>query len=512
MVLDSTVMNVSISEVVSDLGTTVSALQAAITLYTLTMAAFMLFGGKLGDIWGRLKIFRIGIIIYGIGSLMTGLSQNITELTIGWSMIEGFGAVLVIPAIAALTAAHYQGRDRVKAYAVIGGISGAAAAAGPLIGGFVTTYFSWRDVFIAETVIMVAVLAVSTKLVDKMPRANERIDVLSVIGSSVGMAALVLGILQSKTWGWVTPKASPQINGHAIEPFGVSLVAYLILLSIVTLRWFYRRQQMLEREKRNPLLKTSLFSLKSLRAGLAVLGSQYAIIAGVFFALPVYLQMTLGYDALTTGVRILPLSVGVILFSVLGTRLSNTKTPRQIVRYGQWLLVTGSALLLASISPELKGWIFGFGLAVLGGGLGLLASQLGNVNMSAAPSEQSGEVGGLQGVFQNLGSSVGTALIGSVLIAALGSSFANNVQASTLPSGVKDEIQQKTAGNVAIIPAASVTQIATSQGLSTSEATELSQIYSDSQVSALRESLFAVFAIALISLLLSRNIPNKKVA
>src|SRR3954447_20045530 len=152
MVLDSTVMNVSISQVVEDLDTTVPMVQLAITMYTLVMAAFMLIGAKFGDVWGRRRAFSIGLAVYGLGSLITAVSPNVNVLLIGWSGIEGLGAVLVIPAIAALTAANYTGKERALAYAMLGGIAGAGAAAGPLIGGFVTTTMSWRVVFAAEAV------------------------------------------------------------------------------------------------------------------------------------------------------------------------------------------------------------------------------------------------------------------------------------------------------------------------------------------------------------------------
>ncbi|HEY5806041.1 MAG TPA: MFS transporter, partial [Candidatus Saccharimonadales bacterium] len=191
MVLDSTVMNVSLSTVASDLGTNISGMQAAITFYTLTMAALMLTGGKFGDIWGRRGAFTIGAIVYGIGSLITGLSPNLPTLLFGWSLVEGLGAVLVIPAIAALTAVNYRGKDRVIAFAIIGAISGVAAALGPLIGGFVTTYFSWRYVFIAETVIMAGILLFVRKIADEKLARKAKIDVASVLLSAFGMGILV---------------------------------------------------------------------------------------------------------------------------------------------------------------------------------------------------------------------------------------------------------------------------------------------------------------------------------
>lgn len=508
MVLDSTVMNVSISTVVKDLDTSVTALQTAITFYTLTMAAVMLLGAKLGDVWGRRRAFVIGGIVYAAGSLVTALSPNIATLFIGWSVVEGLGAVLVIPAIAALIANNYSGRDRVTAFALIGAISGAAVAAGPLIGGFVTTYLSWRYVFFGEVVIMIFVLIFARRVTDTSRPQKIRIDILSVVLSAAGLVLVVFGMLQSKTWGWVLPKISPTIGGHPIQPLGLSLVPYLITLGAFLLWLFFIRQRFLVDHGRVPLVQVSMFSIKRLRAGLTVLAAQYAITAGLFFVIPVYLQMTLGYNALTTGLKIFPLSIALILFSFVGTRLSVVWSPRRIVRLGQLILVVSAGFLLGSVSPELKSVIFTFGMFFAGAGLGLLASQLGNVNMSSVGEEQSSEVGGLQGVFQNLGSSLGTALIGSVLIASLATSFLGAVQSSDLPDSVTSQITTASQSGVAIVPVSSVAGIAKKAGLSSSQGTELTKLYSDSQVASLRVSFFALIVIAIVALLFSKNLPN----
>jgi MFS family permease len=510
MVLDSTVMNVSISTVVKDLDTSVASMQACITFYTLTMAALMLLGAKLSDIWGRKRAFTIGAIIYACGSLITALSPNIQTLFIGWSVIEGIGAVLVIPAIAALVANNYSGKDRVTAFAIIGGISGAAMAAGPLIGGFVTTYLSWRYVFIAEVIIMALILLTRGKLTDTAKRVNIRIDSLSVALSSAGLVLLVFGMLQSKAWGWISPRSAPVINGHEITPLGISLVAYLILAGIILLKLFYNRQHKLLNRGGNPLLNPTLFSIAQLRSGLSVLLSQYTMIAGVFFIIPVYLQMTLGYDALKTGVKIMPLSIALIVFSVIGTRLVSIWSPKKIIRVGQIILIASSVLLLGSVSLALKSGLFAAGMLFMGAALGLLASQIGNVNMSGVSKSQTSEVGGMQGVFQNLGASLGTALIGSVLIAALSNNFNSNIQASSLPSNVKTTVATNSQAGVAIVPLSTVNDYAQSKGVSTANADEITQIYSDSQIQALRTSLYALILVAVISLLFSKNIPDKK--
>lgn len=510
MVLDSTVMNVSISNVVSDLNTTVTGMQTAITFYTLTMASLMLIGGKLGDIWGRKKTLLIGSVIYAIGSLVTALSQNFAAIFLGWSIIEGLGAVLVIPAIAALVASNYSGKDRVQAYAMIGGVSGAAAAAGPLIGGYMTTYLSWRYVFIAEVVIMAGVILFSKHITDsKQSKKGGRIDVISALMSSAGLVLMVYGMLQSKVWGWVEPRAFPVINNNEIAPFGISIVAYLILVGVIILYFFYSRQKQLETAGRNPLLKVSLFSLSTLRSGLGVLMAQYLVIGAVFFLLPVYLQMTLGFDALKTGIRIMPLSIALIIASLLGARLVDKWSPKRIIRTGQLSLTLGIGFLLSSIDINLSRPAFSFGMFMIGIGTGLIASQISNVNMSSVKESDSSEVGGLQGVFQNLGSSLGTALIGSVLVTALTTSFIGNVQASSLPNEVKAYVQSNSRTGISIVPVSAVSSYAKTVGLTPDEAENAASLYAESQIRALRTSLFALLALSILTIVFSRNIPNK---
>lgn len=509
MVLDSTVMNVSISTVVKDLNTSVTSMQAAITFYTLTMAALMLIGAKLCAKWGLLKAFAIGSVVYGIGSLITAFSQNINQLFIGWSIIEGLGAVLVIPAIAALVAVNYKGKDRVTAFAIIGGVSGAAAAAGPLIGGFMTTYLSWRYVFAIETIVMVIVLILSRRFAAGKTAKTPPIDLLSALLSAVGMTAIVFGMLQSKVWGWVQPSSvKPVINGHEIAPLGISLVAWLIVFGFMILVWFYDRQKKLEARKANPLVHVSMLSSKQLRSGLSVLLSQYMITAGVFFMVPVYLQMVLGLNALQTGIKIFPLSIALILASVAGSRLISRYSPKQIVRFGQYALVVGSVLLLTAMDVNLSSVNFALSMFIIGIGLGLLASQLGSVNMSAVDESGTSEVGGLQGSAQNLGSSLGTALVGSVLVASLTAGFLSSVNTSTLPSNTKAYIEQnvKTAQ---IVPASDVQSYAESKGASSEDAAQIASIYSQSQLNSLKESAFFLVILSLLVIVLSRGVPDK---
>ncbi|UUE21226.1 MFS transporter [Microbacterium sp. J1-1] len=509
MVLDGTVMNVSISTVVADLDTTVAAMQSAITFYTLTMAAFMLLGAKLGDVWGRRRAFVIGSCVYAAGSLITALSPNVGLLFLGWSVVEGLGAVLVIPAIAALVADNYQGNDRIAAFAIIGAVSGVAVAAGPLIGGFVTTYFDWRYVFAAEVLIMIGVVLCARIVTDPAPKRSGRIDALSIVLSSVGLVSVVFGMLQSKTWGWILPLHPPSIGGVTIAPLGISPAAWSIVFGVAVLALFLARQRILERTGPGPLVHVKMFSITSLRSGLFVLGAQYTVTAGLFFMIPVYLQMTLGLDALETGIRIFPLSIALVVLSIVGTRISRVLSPRTIVRIGQLILVISAVILLGSATSDLRSGLFATGMFLSGAALGLLASQLGNVNMSSVTEKETSEVGGLQGVFQNLGSSLGTALIGSILIGALSTSFASGVAASDLPDTTKSTVTTATDHGVTIVPAADVAGIAERAGLSDADADTLATVYRDSQLSSLRIAFFGLILISLGSLFFSRGIPTE---
>jgi MFS family permease len=513
MVLDSTVMNVSISQVADDLGTTITGMQAAITFYTLTMAAFMLTGGKLGDKWGRSRAFKIGSVVYGIGSLLTALSPNLTMLLVGWSLVEGLGAILVIPAIAALAAINYSGKARVAAFSILGAVTGLAAAAGPLIGGLVTTYSSWRYVFVAETVVMVVVLIFSGRIKDVPGDKGLRIDLLSVILSALGMALVVFGVLQSKTWGWLVPLNPPVINGTEIAPLGVSPVTWLILIGIVVLWWFVSRQRKLEERGRMPLLKVGLFRIPALRSGLSGFLVQYFAIAALFFVIPVYLQTMQGYDALETGLKILPLSAGLIICSILGSWLTARRSAKRIAQLGQITMAVGLLFVLFAIQPQLAGWPFAIGMFIVGAGFGLLASQLGNVNMSAVEKEDTSEVGGLQGTFQNLGSSFGTAIVGSMFILLLASGFGSAVaQNAALDDETRGQVNTYLENGVPIISEEEAAQIVVDAGGSADVAQVIANDYAESQVQALKQAIFIVFALMVLSLLLSRNLPAEIVA
>jgi MFS family permease len=510
MVLDSTVMNVSISQVVDDLDTTVTMVQLAITAYTLVMAAFMLTGAKFGDIWGRRRAFGIGLAVYGVGSLTTALSPNISVLLIGWSGIEGLGAVLVIPAIAALTAANYEGKERALAFALLGGIAGAAAAAGPLIGGFVTTALTWRVVFAAEVVIVLAILTQVRRIGDSHATADVKLDGVGAVLSALGMGLTVYGILKISSWGLFRPTGAMTIGGQEITPFGLSVVPFLITAGIVVLGVFARWEERIEAQGRVPLLRADLLRIPQMRAGLSTVLSQYLILAGTFFVLPLYLQLVLGKDALQTGLKILPISLAMMITATLGPRLATRLSPRRVVQIGMALLFVSILGVMASIQPSLTSPWFGISLAGFGAGLGLTISQLGNVVMSSVPESRSSEAGGVQGVAQNLGQSLGTALIGAVLLAGLTTEFQSSVQASpTIPQSVKTETAKRTEGGLAMISQADAEKVVEDAGVSGKTEDEILDYYADAQIIGLKKALFVASLFVLVGAWFARSLPNE---
>jgi len=511
MVLDSSVMNVSISQIVADLDTTVTGVQLAITAYTLVMAAFMLVGAKLGDIWGRDRAFGLGLAVYGLGSLTTALSPNLYVLLLGWSLVEGVGAVLVIPAIAALTAANYEGKQRALAYGVIGGVAGAAIAVGPVIGGWVTTEFSWRLVFVGEVVIVLVILFVRKRMQPSpRPEHPPKLDFVGAGLSAGGLGLIVFGILQSGSWGWLQPIDAPTIGGREITPLGFSLVPFLIVGGLLLLWFFGFWEERRERLGQDALLERALLRIQTLRAGLATLLSQQLVLMGTFFVLPVYLQVVLGLDAFETGKRLLPMSIAMLIAALAGTKLAARLAPRLVVQIGLSAMVVAALVLVGTIDVELHETSFKLSLAFFGVGAGLLMSQLGNVIMSSAPPEKTNEAGGLQGTAQNLGASLGTALIGSVLLAGLLTGFTNRLAENPAVSDpVRTQIEAATEQGIDIVTTEQAHAILVSGGLTGAEADAVTADYADAQLDGLKRAMLAVALLALLSLVFTRRLPGK---
>src|SRR5690349_11051998 len=379
MTLDSSVMNVSIATVAKDVGTTVTGIQTAITLYTLVMASLMITGGKVGQILGRKRAFAIGCVIYGCGSFVTAIAPSLPVLMIGWSGLEGIGAALIMPAIVALVASNFGAAERPRAYGLVASAGAIAVAAGPLIGGLFTTYWSWRWVFAGEVLIVLAILAMTRRMADAEPEAKVRLDLWGTVLSASGLASVVFGILKAGSWGFVQPKE------NAPQWLGVSPTFWLIVGGGVLL-WVF-----LEWEKRRiarhaePLVDPELLHNRRLTGGLTSFFFQYLLQAGLFFTVPLFLSVALGLSAIATGVRLLPLSITLLLAAVGIPRLFPQASPRRVVRLGFLALFAGIVVMVGALDagagPEIVTWP----MLLAGLGVGALASQLGAVRDSAVP-------------------------------------------------------------------------------------------------------------------------------
>ncbi|MFD5863856.1 MFS transporter [Agromyces sp. NPDC127015] len=505
MVLDSSVMSVSISQLVEEFDTTVSTIQLAITLYALVMAALMLTGGKIGDLFGRLRIFRIGLVIYAVGSLMTAIAPTVEVLIVGWSFIEGAGAALVLPALAALVAGSYEGPARARAYGIIGGVAGAGVAIGPLLGGWLTTEYSWRWVFAGEVVFVVFVLAVSRWITDDHVRERFRLDLVGALLSALGLALVVIGVLQSGTWGWLQPLQSP------ITPFGFALTPFVIGTGLLVLWGFFAWERRVAARGRVPLLDVRNLRIPALRSGLASLLAQNLVLLGIFFAVPLYLQVTQGMDAFQTGIRLLPTSIAMLAAAAIGARLGGALGARALVRTGLVTIVLACLVIIATIEPVLATTPFAIGMALVGLGAGLLASQLGNVVQSSVPSEARSEAGGLQYTAQNLGSSLGTALIGSLMVGALASSVLGLIAADPdLESAVRDQATVQVSQGLEYVTPAEAEAALLEAGYPAEQVDDLVEHYAASQLWGVKVGMLACAVAALAALPATRRLPGRR--
>ncbi len=506
MVLDQSVMNVSISALVADFDTTVTTIQGVITLYCLVMAMFMLTGAKIGDKIGRRRAFVIGLVIYACGSAVTAIAPTVGVLALGWSVLEGLGAALVLPALAALIAGNFEGKERKVAYAVIGGVAGAGIAIGPILGGWATSVLTWRIVFVGEVVLVLVVLAMARLLADAgRTGPSPRLDIVGAILSAVGLGAIVLGTLQSSTWGWVQPKDSP------IEPFGFSLTLFVIAGGGLLIWAFVSWQRHREASGTDPLVHLDLLKVLPLRAGLVGLFTQNLILMGVFFVVPLYLQLVLGFDALQTGVKMLPVSIAMFLASAAGSRLSSRYPVRTIVRAGLIFSVLAIFVLLATIQPTLKESSFAWAMGLLGIGMGLIASQLGNVVQSSVDASGRGEAGGLQYTGQQLGSSLGVALIGAIALTGLTSAFVSNVtNDQRISAEISTQVGVAAGNGIDFVSIDEVEAAAAKAGLDQPTTEAIIDNYQQAELKALNTGLLAAGLLVLLSLSSTRNLPHDK--
>jgi MFS family permease len=505
MTLDTSVMNVAIATVAKDVGTDVTGIQTAITLYTLVMAALMITGGKVGALVGRKRAFAIGCVIYGAGSFTTAISPSLPVLLIGWSFLEGVGAALILPAIVALVAANFGRSDRPRAYGLVMASGAVAVAVGPVVGGLFTTYLSWRWVFAGEVLIVLAILVLTRQIQDEPPGKRPRIDLVGVVLSAAGLGLAVFGVLRSSVWGWVAPKAD------APELFGISAVLWLILGGLLLLWLFFAWESRLEERGAEPLVRPSIFRNVQMVGGLRMFFFQYFIQSGVFFVVPLFLSVSLGLSAIDTGVRLLPLSVTLLIAAAGIPRLGPDANPRRVVRLALLAMFAGTVVLLAAIDEEATAEVVTLPLLLLGLGIGALASQLGSVTVSAVPDELSPEVGGLQNTATNIGASLGTALAGSLLIASLTATLVAGIKENpAVPPEVKQQADVKLSSGVPFLSDPDLESALERNGVTGATASAIVDENAKARLRALRSALAIVALVAAAALFFTGSIPTRQ--
>ena len=434
LVIDTTIMNVSISTLIKDFDTDLATVQAAITLYALLMASFMITGGKIGDIIGRKKAFRIGLIVYGTGSFLTAISPTMTVLFVGWSILEGLGATLVMPAIQTLVTSNYSGKDRALAYGIIGGIVAGAIALGPIIGGWLTTEYTWRLAFAGEVVVVLIVLFLSRYIQDAPLETEEKpkLDIVGSILSALGMGLIVFGILLAGIYGWWKARQPFSIGGIEISPFGLSPTPLFILAGGIILLCFALWERHVINLGKMPLVRLDVLRDRGVTSGIFVQMVQTLLIGGFLFSMALFFQIALGLNAMQTGFLYLPLSIPLLIASLIASRLSARIAPKSIIQLGLLVLVAGLLLAIATINVEVRGLALLTGFALIGIGAGVIASQIMNLVLSQVVPERTSETAALMSTSQNLGMAIGTALMGSIVIAGLAGGAITLIDDSTV--------------------------------------------------------------------------------
>lgn len=510
VVLDNTIMNVSISALVEDLNTTVSGVQAAIALNALMMAAFVLMGGKMADIMGMKKTFLTGATFYVCGSLLASMSNNLAVFILGWCAIQGFGAAMMLPNVNTIIRAYISGPPRAQAYGMIAGINALGTAVGPIIGGFLTTYYSWRWAFRIEVAILIGVLVMSKVIPkDVMGKVRPALDKVGVLWQALAMMLFVLGTLFIADYGIFMAKQPIVIGGYTVDLFGLSVVPFFWAAGALSLWLFVRHERQMEKQKKDVLVDLKLFAIAAYVRGNIVRFIQTALFAGAMFAVPLYLQVTYGLTALETGFILLGLTAGLLVTALTANKKGMQYLPKQKIAAGYVIMGLGALIMMAAVYMGMTQWSLLPGLFVYGMGMGLIASQIVNLVLSAVDPKQTAEASGVTSTLDTLGSSVGTAIVGTVLVVALTGGITRMVADSTVfPPELKTQIDQEMGASVEVVSNEVISE--TIPENSTYEA-EAIRIYDEARQKAFMITLLFMAMTAGGAFLLSRGLPAMRV-
>jgi len=442
IIIDGTLLNVSFAYLIRDLNTDIQSLQWVITAYSLTLAALMITGGRLGDLFGRKRMFMLGAIIFAIGSFLASISRNVGMMIAGESIIEGVGAALMMPATASLLVSTYRGRDRAIAMGIWGGIAAAASAIGPILGGYLTSNFSWRWGFRIN--IFVAVLLLLGSVIIKECRDQEEktdLDVAGVILSSTGLFAIVFGIIESSTYGWWKAKEIFSFFGHSLSFGDYSIVPVSLAIGIIILSVFVLWENHVCNRGKTPLVSFKIFQNSQFTAGALTTAIMALGQAGLVFSIPVFFQAVRGLDAYHTGLALLPTSLTALVVAPLSAIVSKKVAPKYLIQFGLLSATVAMFWVRATININTSAHDIIFPLILYGIGIGLTMAQLSNMTLSAVSVQEAGEASGLSNTLRQLGASLGAAVIGAALLTALAANLSKGIEnSSIIPNQIKGQI------------------------------------------------------------------------
>jgi EmrB/QacA subfamily drug resistance transporter len=479
LVVDTSLMNVSISAVVHDLDTTVSGVQSAIALEALVSAAFILLSSKIGDLIGRKRAYVLGLMAYALGALAMTLAQSLAPIIVFWAICGGLGASLLLPAMQSLIHGNFTGAARKKTYALVGAAASIAAGVGPLLGGFVTTYLSWRVGFLLEVVVIVVVLF-NIGMVRDVPYTGPReLDVAGGALSILGMGGIVLGIL--------------------VWQEGGEYVGAIICAGVIGLAGFGFRLVRRNREGKVTVLDPGLFRLPTFRMGAFQQMLQQIALGGAMIALPIFLQISLGYNALEAGLSLAPLSLTMFAVALAAGRRPAKRRPAQIISIGFAATALGLAVIVPVVPRADSGWALAIPLVCAGAGLGLLVSQLNNYTLAPIPDERNSEAAGINSAAGSFGLSFGLAMAGGILLATLSLSLTNMTESSkVIPPATDKQIAQKLEDGAEVASSAQLNEAL--EGQPPEVRGEIVRINEDATHRALQVALVVPFLAALLGL------------
>ncbi len=508
IIIDTTLLNVSLRSIIADLHTDIKGLQWVITSYALVLAGLTITGGRLGDLFGRKRMFVAGAVIFAAGSLVASISHSLGALVAGESIIEGIGAALMMPATASILISTFHGRQRAIAFGVWGSIAGAASAVGPILGGYLTSHYSWRWGF-RINVLVAAVLVLGSVIIrDTRDRVEKpQLDVLGVLLSAAGLLAVVFGIIQSSTYGWFAAKQPYAIFGHNLSQ-KISVTVYSLVIGLVLLGLFVWWERRHEQRGQTPLVSMGLFKVKQFTTGALTMTLTSLGMVGLIFVLPVFLQAVEGLDALHTGIALLPMSISLLIMGPLSGFLAHWVAPKRLIQAGLLVIVIGIAVLANLLNINATSSSLAPALALYGIGMGLIMAQVSNLTLSAVSVQQAGEASGVNNTMRQVGSSLGSAILGAVLLTAITANVTNGLNDSNvIPTAQKTKLAASVGANASNAAFGAVDS--GSAHLSAAVGAEVKRVTKAGLVAATRTTVLYSLPFPILALLMATQLPGK---